>query len=1048
MFSLQRSLSNIAMVLLLGCAPWRCLAADSSTNTLPFAMEQEMFGTWQGFQGERSFGCVGVTGLKLRIYDGLKLTVEETVPGSPADGKFKKGEVVLGVNGIALQGHSPFLVFGSALTEAEAKDGRLIFEVQAAGGQATRLVEVKIPVLGAYSETWPLNCAKSRTIIRQAAAFYANTRKYADNCDADRPDQMTAHGMGGALASLFLLSTGDDQYLPRVKQYVDELGTNVQTIGDNTWDNGYNGMLCAEYYLRTGDKGALPVLQYYCDNARERQFYGAGWGQWGKSLNPAYTSGGLMNPAGTQVATSLLLAKECGVNVDEATMLGALRQWYRFVGHGNVPYGDHRAEGGVGSNGKDGMTAAMMQVASGTAGNVDVYRQARNYMSLSTLLGYPRLVSGHADQGRGDGIWRGIASSYMLDVKPADYHAAMKTLRWWFDISRRPSGGLGMAMGTRFDDEGSGAGLALAYTAPRKTLRITGAPLSRFAKAYKLPEQLWGRPADRAFLSIEPGPAYGHDGRLEPIHVALRILGDGYFTDTNAAAAVPRSEILKNAHHPYYMIRAQAGKALLRLGAYDELEKMLQDKDPRVRRAALDGLTDYRYWFAMGKQPIATAQFTPAMLASIRKMLADPNEAIYVVDGALMALSRAPAAAIVESLPLILPWTTHEDWWLRQSSFLALSGAAGDAAQLPKVLPVMLDILTHETRTMARDGMQYRLVDLLKANPVESPMGRQIAAGLQRMVKEHEILSGPRSAEGVYSVIEVAAAAVKEDPGCALAMARIILDRFAQLDSGQIAKMVDKLLPACEKLKGEARETLAGLLYGDYRTELIRRMEAGDSGVPLSSILALTQLESPELGWQAVGKTGTTGRVWKFMSFDPPPQERLLPREGNRFRDVTLPAGLTNWYQPNFDDAQWTSGQGPIGTGVYEPKRGKKTSIANHADWGAGEFLLMRTTIDLAAVDCDFYRVRMLAKMGYRIYLNGFEIHNYPWWQDSPIYRVIQLGTNSVPYLKPGANVLAIYANAGYGKDGERIGQADACFEGLKKADLLGKGKSEGPAAK
>jgi hypothetical protein len=59
--------------------------------------------------------------------------------------------------------------------------------------------------------------------------------------------------------------------------------------------------------------------------------------------------------------------------------------------------------------------------------------------------------------------------------------------------------------------------------------------------------------------------------------------------------------LLKNIHHRNYMIRAQAAKALRATGAFDELETLLHDPDPRLRRAALDGLTDYNYWFAYGK---------------------------------------------------------------------------------------------------------------------------------------------------------------------------------------------------------------------------------------------------------------------------------------------------------------------------------------------------------------------------------------------------------------------------------------------------------------
>ena len=51
------------------------------------------------------------------------------------------------------------------------------------------------------------------------------------------------------------------------------------------------------------------------------------------------------------------------------TLMGALQFFYRFAGRGAVPYGDHRGEGGLGSNGKDGMIAAAMQIASGAEGN-------------------------------------------------------------------------------------------------------------------------------------------------------------------------------------------------------------------------------------------------------------------------------------------------------------------------------------------------------------------------------------------------------------------------------------------------------------------------------------------------------------------------------------------------------------------------------------------------------------------------------------------------------------------------------------------------------
>ena len=73
---------------------------------------------------ERFFGGIGTTGLKARLYPGVILKVEEMAPGSPSEGKFAKGEILTGINGIALKGRHPFVVMGNALTKAEATDGQ------------------------------------------------------------------------------------------------------------------------------------------------------------------------------------------------------------------------------------------------------------------------------------------------------------------------------------------------------------------------------------------------------------------------------------------------------------------------------------------------------------------------------------------------------------------------------------------------------------------------------------------------------------------------------------------------------------------------------------------------------------------------------------------------------------------------------------------------------------------------------------------------------------------------------------------------------------
>jgi len=1020
-----------ALTLLL--VSFACYGAGSDYYT-----EKQIYASRPDPNREKPFGHIGVTGVMVRVYKDVTIKVEKTVPGSPADGKFKKGEIITGINGVSLKGENPFVTLGSALTNAEATNGQMIFDVASADRKSRRQETVRIPVLGSYSKTWPLNCTKSKKIIEQAAAFYADPKKFRED------------GIPGALACLFLLSTGDAKHVPPVKAYFDRFPKDVNKIGDHTWNNGYNGIACGEYYLRTGDKSVLPIMQYYCDDAKRRQKFGRGWVHWGTGVSPGYVAGGLMNPAGAQVLTTLLLGKECGVNVDDETLLGSLRFFYRFAGRGTVPYGDHRGEGGLGSNGKDGMIAAAMQIAAGSQGDVTIYEKARQYLGMSMLTSYPVLVRGHGDDGRGDGIWRSIITSYMLRDRPAQYRKAMDRLTWWHDLSREPGGSIGIAtLAWRNGIIGSsGPGVGLSYTAPLKTLRITGAPRTKYSKDYTLPANLWGTQADRAFLSIDHSAKYYDYGRDEPTHIPFWALGGAYHRPKTDLKSVPREVMLKNAYHRRYMIRAQAAKALREVGAFDEIEKLLRDADPRVRRAGLDGLTDYKYWFAIGPKPISAEQFSPAMLAAIRKMLSDPEESWWVVDGALMALKLAPAKDIQALESLIMPWTKHSDWWLRESSFMALSGLEKDDALYVKILPTLLTMVADEYHTQPRARMLGHLKGALRSKKRTSPAGTLIMAGLKNAVKTSEIKTGIRSPEGAHNVLEVAKVCLQDDPSTAIAVATMIQQRFNVLATGDLVKLVATpnsnregkpygLYTTLEQQTPQQREELTDLLFKVYRQEFVKRMEAdkGENRALVDTIIDLTKLRKLVAGWKPLGKVKPEDRVWRFTSFDPlTEKDNKHPREKKRFRDIQLPDELKGWYKVDYDDSRWARGRAPIGVGVH--KRGN-VSFKNNSDWGKGEFLVMRTTFELDAVDCDLYRLSILAKQGFHVYLNGHKIHTYIWWKDMPHYRLIVLGTGEIRHLKKGANVLAAYGNVQYGREPYKpAGQMDLFIEGLKMSDL------------
>lgn len=988
-------------------------------------------------------GNVGVSGLLVNIYNGVTIKVDKTLPDTPAAGKFTSGQIITGVNGVKFLGRNPIVILGKALTKAEATDGVLVFDVKDDQQSPEKQVKLSIPVLGSYGDTWPLSSAKSKRIIHDAAEFYSTDKNFKKKFFA-------AKEMGGALGCLFLLSTGEDKYLPCVKEYFEQFLPDVSKIGHHTWYNGYNGIACAEYYLRTGDKSVLPILQYYCDDAKLRQMFGRGWGHWGLTPGPGYVAGGLMNPAGAQVLTTLLMAKECGLDVDEKTLLGSLRFFYRFSGKGTVPYGDHRGEGGLGSNGKDGMIAASMQIASGASGDVTLYRQANKVLGMSMIESYPVMVRGHGDDGRGDAIWRGIASSYVMDVKPDVYHKAMNDLAWYYDLSRRPGGGFGMAACDGFDEAGSGAGVALAYTAPLKTLRITGAPRSKYAKDFSVPENPWGTKADAAFLSIEKNPKYDTYGQAEPIHIPFFKFGSAYSKPAVDLTEVPKKEIIKNVYHDSYMIRAQAAKALRKVGAFGELEGMLDDPDPRVRRAALDGIIDYNYWFAMGREPIAQKDLSGKMIASVERMLADPKESLWVVDGALMAISLAPAETINKNLAVIMPRLTHEDWWLRESAFTALYGMHGDGELFMKVLPAMLEMVTREYHTMPRERCLGKLGRLLNGKELTSPTGRQTLAGLLRAVEKTEIRPDrgtfQLSAEGAYNTKATIETYLKKAPETGLKTAQMMRRRLAAMAPMGIVNLIGSpnsnregssfgLYSTLKVLKPDQRKQLVDILYNDYRPELMKRLKTvTDNREPvLDTIIDLLNLKHPDLGWQAMGEKKPAERVWRYMSFEPLPKDSLHQREKKRFRDVTLPKGLDKWYATDFDDSVWKTGKAPIGVGQWKGRDGK--TFPNSSNWGDGEFMVMRTTFELKDTDYDYVRISALMKQGYRVYLNGHAIHTYIWWKNPPHYQKITLGSAQTRFLKKGTNVLAVYCNVEY-VNGEALGQADVFLEGLKEKDL------------
>ncbi len=1031
----------------------------TSAMAAEYYKEPQLYGLRPNPGTENELGPIGVTGIEARIGKGVQVTVETVQPGTPASGKFDKGDIILGVNGVELAGRNPLPILGSALTDAEASDGKLTFEIQAAKGGNSN-ISITIPVLGAYGKTFPLNCEKSKKIIQGAAEFYAGK------------DRLKKHSFLNGLECLFLLSTGDDHYVPRVKEYFSQfLGPDgrVKGIGRMTWDNGYNGVACAEYYLRTGDRSVLPILQYYCDDAKLRQLYGIGWNHWDFGFRPSYESGGgMIHSAGNQVLLTLVLGKVCGVDVDEKTLLGSLQHWYRFAGHGAIPVADQRPWHIFRSGGRDGATAAVMHVASGAKGNTAIYKKAEEAFAMSAITSWPsRNFSWEV-------IWESLATPYMLEYNPGMYYQWQQRFRWQYDLYRTPSGAFHFHRDhDSLDPIDEGICLALAFTAPLKTLHITGAR-SKFAKEFTMPEKLWGNEADLAFLSSKHNPDYYKYGKDEEIQIPYWQLPLELRYTPNDVKNLPLEMLLKNVRHARFEVRAAAAKALCMNQRYRELEELLRDPDPRLRRAALDGINDYRPWFlspVVGNLALKPDQYTPAMQDAITAMMSDPKESWYVIDGALQSLGHGPLELIKKNIPHILPWTTHEDWWLHESAFTALMGLREDEATFAKVLPNMIDVVAKEDRYNPNYSMIRQLRDALTKCKEGSPVRKLIETGLKRAAVEKKVVPDagqmPRSRAITFNILEAAETLIQQAPESAadLADALAKLGRLDDIETESLMRLVknkdgelqDRFVgfyPALEKLPSPDRQRLSDILFEAYRPELIKRLATykdTEDGTLLNLIVDLTKLRKPSADWHAIGTPSPVECMWRYQSFGPVDFKMKTPKTPQTsFEDAALPPDMKNWFKPDFDDHQWKSGRTPIGVGVFKAYGAHSIgwtatpnfSFTNHSDWGTGQYLLMRTNFEVTNLDDDMYRIKFLTDQGFILYLNGQKLHSQTRNESIPAYRFVLLGEKAKALLKKGTNTLAVQTKVRYEQDKKAegqlhpVGQIDLCLEGLKKKEL------------
>ena len=977
--------SALALIALWGAST--TTVADDSYYERPALFSTRPSAT-KSSQTIQRFGPVGM-GIEL-IQPTFTMKIHHIEEGSPAAAteKLEQGQIIESINGQRLSDIDPRIQLGRILAAAEATDGRLAFKIQG----ETEPIVVTVPVLGAYSDSWPLKCEKSDKIVRGLADYIASPEGNK--------------GIGD-IGMFFLISTGEKKDTEVVGQWARQ--AKPQTYA---WYLGFGGIPLCEYYLRTGDQEVLPNIQKWVDNAVAGQYLD-GWA--GRGGVPRVTYGnGHLNAAGTAVVTFLLLAKECGADVPDHALLGALRHFYRYAGRGGNPYGDGRPEMGFVDNGKNGNLAFAMAAAAALTpnGEQSLYAQARDVCAITDFYTTTFMLHGHTGGGIGE-IWRSASMGLMREKRPKQYREFMDNRRWHYDLSRRFDGSFGILGGGGYDDVKWGVAYGLAYTVPRKTLRITGAPPTKFSKPYKLPEQPWGTEADNDFLSLEAVP--DANGRKQDL-TGETLAHDSsmpFLRRFHGEDEVSDEMIRRYVHHQDATIRLTAASKALGINrGYIGWRKpggevrpqlvmeFLGSPSPRVRRAMFSAIAET---LRKGDQ---TGVLTEEIFDLAVQSVEDPAESWWVKDAALHVIGHAPADWVVPHVDLLLPLLKHDEWWLQNATLKALTPVVADERCYRKVLPPIGELIRTNQRSALTLGMMGGLRERIKQG---SPAVQQLA--VETLQESYTGYAGVATAPGGQDIastrdahLEYIAASLADVPGGLDVLYEIARQRYPKkiLPYKQFFLQADpdRFGP---KLKKAIRPTITEELIPEFvgrNWKNLRQLAAGEvqsamPGGPRDAIDGLVALYSRagqgQYGWRMF--VDLKDAEWFYHSFDPMKSERVpWDQLISRYREVTAPKGMDNWYALDFDPARagWKRGQSPFGQYDGRLPRGpvSKCSAACvgpicYGAQGANtlwdkEVLLLRKTVSVPRLKSDHrYRLRVNHRAhvgnggGFAVYVNG-----------------------------------------------------------------------------
>ena len=431
----------------------------------------------------------------------------------------------------------------------------------------------------------------------------------------------------GSISALALLSTGNAEYLPKVREFARKMGPTSLKLelkdGMVVWDWGYRGLFLSEYFLLTGDKEVLHAIgEYTLSLAKGQSMYGT-FGHGISRLTPdgklhgSIPPYGPVNEAGLIGNLAIVMGKKCGIadpEVDAAIARAAGFFGY-FVDKGSIPYGEHEPWPYHENNGKISMSAVLFSLQPGKT------KEAQFFAKMATA-GFRSRECGHTGQGFSY-LWSALGANA---GGPTAAAAFVREASWHLDLVRRSDGSFTYDGGEQF-----GPGKTDDNTYYGKSGYYGLSPTATYVLTYAMPLR-------KLFITGKGAAPAGWLGAAD----VTGAIASGRFDTTREKMSTK------------------------------ELVAAFGDWSPIVRSWAAEELSE---------RPEAK-EMIPQLIA-----LADSKDP-HVIQAACETLGELKSA---EALPVLVRQLSHSDRWVRFKAAAAIRKLGGVAKPaIPEILKVLV----------------------------------------------------------------------------------------------------------------------------------------------------------------------------------------------------------------------------------------------------------------------------------------------------------------------------------------------------------------------